>query len=88
MLCSQSEALDVLFCDLSTFAMYHSAVSGLRMYTVAFPRLFLVAAINRQLTFHSSTTSPSLAEWTKAKRANIGSRGDKDEEDEGNVNNY
>lgn len=56
------------------------------MYTSGISQTILSAAIFRQLTFHSSTTLPSLAEWKKDQRAKTGN--EKDEEDGEDVNNY
>lgn len=64
------------------FAMYHLAVSGLWMSTAGIYYIIISAAINRQLTFHSATTLPSLAEWTKDRRAKTGKQADKEDKDE------
>lgn len=52
------------------------------MSTAGIYYIIISAAINRQLTFHSATTLPSLAEWTKDRRAKTGKQADKEDKDE------
>lgn len=68
--------------------MYHLAEGELWTYTSGISSTIHSIAINRQMTFHPSTTSPSLVERTKNQRAKTGNRGDTNEEDEEDVNNY